>query len=130
MTGALMPPRTDFNYLLVGPSYDVVAAPLREEVDEVLRFVSGPDQPERRLGGAVLGLGVADDRHHGGPPLCLPPHCPTPRALLARLGVGGLPALPQEEAHATVQQEQGCKWNTVSYISRLLSETENPENIS
>ena len=123
MTGALMPSRTVFNYLLVGPSYNVVAAPLWEEVDEVLRFVAGPDQLERRLGGGgggVLGPGVADDGHHGGPPLGLPPDGSTASGLLPSLGVRGLPALPQVETDATVQQEQCCSRNTLSYTGRLI----------
>ena len=104
---------SDCVYLLVSSGHDVVAAPLWEEVDEVLRFMASPDQLERRLGGGVLGPGVADDRHHGGPSLSLPPHCPAASALLPSLGVGGLPALPEVETHSTVQQEQGCKWNTL-----------------
>ena len=60
--------------------------PLWEEVDEVPGLVAGPDQLERWLAG-VLGSGVADDGHHGGPPLSLPPDGPAPRGLLASLGV-------------------------------------------
>ena len=113
-----------YNHLLVGPSHDGVETPLREEVDEVLRFVAGPDQLERRLGGGggggVLGPGVADDGHHGGPPLRLPPDGSTASGLLPSLGVRGLPALPQVETDATVQQEQSCRRNTLSYTGRLI----------
>ena len=96
----------DWGYLLVGPRYEVVETPLWEEVDEVLGFVAGPDEPERRPIASVLGPGVADDGHHGCPPLRLPPNGPTASALLPGLGVGGLPALPQVQTYPTVQQEQ------------------------
>ena len=81
-----------------------------------------PDQLERRSVVAVLGLGVAQDGHHGGSSLRLPPDGAAAGRLLARLGVCGRPALPQVEGHPAIQQEESCNiYNILSVrVNSLL----------